>query len=38
MWRIFDWCKLYVPFVLELDNYIRSLVIKRIKKKLKRND
>jgi hypothetical protein len=38
MLRIWDWMRMYIPFILELDRYIKGLVIKRIKKKLRKND
>lgn len=38
MLRIWDWMRMYVPFIFELDRYIKSFVIKRIKKKLRKND
>ena len=38
MLRVWDWMRMYVPFIFEFDHYIKGLVIKRIKKNLRKND
>jgi hypothetical protein len=37
MLKIWDWMRMYVPLMFELDHYIKGKVIKRIKRKLKKN-
>ncbi len=34
MTKTWDWMRMYIPFVYELDRYIKKLVLKRMKKKL----
>ena len=38
MLRVWDWMRMHVPYMFELDHYIKGLIIKRIKRKLRKND
>jgi hypothetical protein len=38
MLRLWDWMRMHIPYMFELDHYIKGIIIKRIKKKLRKND
>ena len=38
MLKIWDWMRMYVPLMFELDHYIKGKVIKQMKRKIRKYD